>query len=137
MRRTPKSSGVGCFVGPSSYDPIISSINTREIIMTTRRGAGLDCLGGPANSHRQVLTDVGLDDDDCYYVDWQGAWWPWPAWMHPECVDTHFAAENGTCFKYRADDLVLRALELANAVDGTRFRLMRSCLASSDWVGIR
>jgi len=108
-----------CFVGPSSYDPIISSINPREIVMTTRHGAGLDSLGGPANSHQQVLTDVGLDDDDCYYVDWQGAWWPCPAWMHPECVDTRFAVENGTCCKYPADDLVLRALDLANAVDGT------------------
>jgi hypothetical protein len=86
--------------------------------MTIRRGIGLDGSGGPANSHQQVPTDVGLDDD-YYYVDRQGAWWPLPAWMHPECVDPHLAVDYGTCCKYPADDLVLRALGLADAVDGT------------------
>jgi hypothetical protein len=112
-----KNTFVSCFVGPSSYYPIISSIKTREIVMTTRRGAGLDSSGGLANSHQQLLTDVGLDDDECYYVDQGGVWWPRPAWMHPECVDTLCAVENGTCCKYPADDLVLRALELADAVE--------------------
>jgi hypothetical protein len=87
--------------------------------MTTLGGAGPDSSGGLAHGHQQVPAEAGLDDDDYYYVDRQGAWWPLPGWMHPECVDPHLAVDYGTCCKYPADGLVQRALDLADAVDGT------------------
>jgi hypothetical protein len=67
---------------------------------------------------------MGPDDDDRYYDDRyyddeNDCWLPRPAWMHSDCVDRRFAVQNGTCCKYPADDLVLRALDLADAVDET------------------
>ena len=72
------------------------------------------------------MTVIDWDDDDemCYvgeeyfYNPVYGRWEPRPEWMHPECASTLLAQQQGTCCKYPADELVERALELAEAVDG-------------------